>query len=575
MPHPYYRNQLTFLNEVGGALAQAFPRAANMLAGAGLDPDVERLLEGVALFAGQIQEKQDYSLTELYQLVFDILFPHYLSPVPSAAILQFEGEPCTIPRGTEVLSVPVAGTRCRFQTAYDVTLPPLSLVDVSWEQRSRSASLTLQMEAPPVSSGSPDVDRLRLYLHGESLLTRTLLWWLLTRLGTVELLDDQGTTLATADDIQTRPVGFDEDEALFPYPPGSFSGFRLLQEYFTLPHKFLFVDLEGLGLLLACLPPPTGSSEVEEPSRFSLRLNLRLDTERSFVVTRNNLLLGCTPVVNLFPHTADPILRDPGQVDYQVRPAGPHLHHEVYRVTSVNGYSRAGVTHYPLFSELDLGSTDGTYCQVYRERAGRELVTYVSPNDTEGIPKHQSVLVDIIGSNGKLPSGLHIGDICHPEAAFGHLRCHNVTALTHPGPVPQGEELRRRLVKHLAVSQLDLSSLDGLRDAIDLYNAFVLDDPQVAQAHHLLLGSLKEVSQGVTQHRHEGVPIWGRTTELMVDESAFDTEGELYLFGCILDEITSLLAPLNFFSEFSIRMEKRKERYRWPKRLGRQLLTSS
>jgi type VI secretion system protein ImpG len=573
MPHPYYKSQLTFLSEVGGALAQAFPRAANMLAGPGLDPDVERLLEGIALFAGQIQEKQDHSLSEIYQLIFDILFPHYLSPVPSAAILQLEGEPCTIPRGTEILSVPVAGTRCRFQTAYDVELPPLNLADVSWEQRSRSASLTLHIEAPPASAGSPDVDLLRLYLHGESLMTRTLLWWLLTRLDTVELLDEQGSTLATADDIRTRPVGLDDHEALFPYPPGSFAGFRLLQEYFTLPQKFLFVDLEGLGLLLACLPP--SDSDVEEPLRFSLRLNLRLDTERSFVVTRNNLLIGCTPVVNLFPHTADPIVRDPGQIDYQVRPAGPHLHYQVYRVTGVNGYSRAGVIHYPLFSELDLGDTDGTYCQVYRVSAGREPVTYISLNDAGAIPEHQSVLVDILVSNGMLPSGLHIGDICRPPAAFSHLSCHNVTALTLPGPVPQGEELRRRLVKHLAVSQLDLSSIDGLRDTIDLYNAFVLDDPQVAQAHHLLLGSLKDVSQGMTQHRHEGVPIWGRTTELKVDESAFDTEGELYLFGCILDEITSLLAPLNFFSEFSIRMEKRKERYRWPKRLGRQLLTSS
>ena len=43
-----------------------------------------------------------------------------------------------------------------------------------------------------------------------------------------------------------RPVGFAADEGLLPYAPRSFLGYRLLQEYFAFPEKFLFVDVTGL-----------------------------------------------------------------------------------------------------------------------------------------------------------------------------------------------------------------------------------------------------------------------------------------------------------------------------------------
>ncbi len=41
-------------------------------------------------------------------------------------------------------------------------------------------------------------------------------------------------------------MGFEEDEALLPYPKRSFDGYRLLQEYFTFSEKFLFFELSGL-----------------------------------------------------------------------------------------------------------------------------------------------------------------------------------------------------------------------------------------------------------------------------------------------------------------------------------------
>ena len=54
-------------------------------------------------------------------------------------------------------------------------------------------------------------------------------------------------------------AGFDDDEALLPPTLHGFQGYRLLQEYFAFPQRFLFFDLCGLGAALRA----RGGSEVD------------------------------------------------------------------------------------------------------------------------------------------------------------------------------------------------------------------------------------------------------------------------------------------------------------------------
>lgn len=53
----YYIDELTYLRELGREFAIAHPQAAPLLAEAGTDPDVERLLEGFAFLTAQLREK--------------------------------------------------------------------------------------------------------------------------------------------------------------------------------------------------------------------------------------------------------------------------------------------------------------------------------------------------------------------------------------------------------------------------------------------------------------------------------------------------------------------------------------
>lgn len=565
-----FREHLRFLYEGGRELARAHPNVAAMLGGLSYDPDVERLLEGIAFITSKIGERQAKSLDEVCQLLFDTLFPHYLAPLPATTILQLEQPPTApprvVPRGTRVDSLAVLGTPCHFRTAFDVELSALRLDEVIWQPNGPSTTLELRFAAGAWLTRPPARDRLALHLHGEPLLTRSLYEWLLRAVDRVELVDARGRPLALT---ALRPVaiGFGEDEALLDYPSGSFPGFRLLQEYFTLPQKFLFVALDGVWAELQ-------RAGLAGGERFGLRLTLRASAE-SLVVTTQHLRLGCTPAANLFEHGADPVLRHPGHMDYRVRPSGPHLHHDTVRVLQVSGFSRArGRRDYPLLSEADLTRSEGALCQLQRKVVGRELQSYLCVYDTAAeLPTEETLTIDLLCSNGYLPTALGVGDIRVPVDVEGELRCSNLQPPTRPQPPPVGEDLRRRLVRHMALSQRELTALDALREALALYDFRLIYDLAARRAHAQLDRGLREAQTTTLLHRHRGVPLWGQSTLLAVDESAF-TPGELHLLGSVLSELLALQAPLNMFSELGLRRLQTQDLHRWPKRLGREQLAS-
>jgi|GEM_PF-6088742 type VI secretion system protein ImpG len=567
MSNPYYAEYLNFLYEGGRKMAEAFPRVANHLAEKGLDPDVERLLEGLAFFVSKIGRRQTQSLDQICQLIFEILFPHYLCPLPAASIVQLQGRADDrryIERGTEVLSVPVLGTACRFQTVYDVPLEGLSLDRCRWDMVGSGAQLTLSFSGKDWLATEPTKDSIRIFLQGEPLTTRSLYRWLLTACESIDLLDQNGNEITRLDGTP-QSTGLSPEECLFFHPQGSFGGFRLLQEYFALPEKFMFIRLANVWKQLP--------QSLKEEGRFGLRFSLRAEAPSTFTLSEQNFLLNCTPVVNLFSHTADPIQRTMAKIDYRLRPAGPHLHYEIYRILKVTGMSRLGTIHYPLLSEIDLNQEEKPFCQIYRDRFRNEPETLASFFNGGGeTPPHETILTDIYASNGKLPEGLRVGDLRQVAAPHARVKCQNIVPVSKPAMPPAGETLRHRLISHLALSQRDLTERQAIRTTLDLYNFHAMQDKQIAWAHNLLLDGILEAEGESVQHRYQKVPIWGRSTVVTLDESAFDNEGELYLFGCILNEFVALQSPLNLFSQFGVRGAKSQDIIRWPKRLAQEIL---
>ncbi len=591
-----YRDQLAYLLEGGARLASDHPRLANMLAGPGSDPDVERLLEGIAYFAGQVEAKQADQLPLLLQLVFDVFFPHYLSPLPAAAVVQLERQDgvSVVPAGSEVESVPVDGTPCRFRTTYEVAAEPLAVTHAGWRAGRQQGRLSLQLGGVAATlAGRPagQPDRLRLYLHGEPLLTCTLYRLLTTRLERVRWSNGDQAGLDVGHppaELRVEGVGLAETERLLPYPPGSPSGLRLLQEYFTLPQKFLFVDLVGFyGALARRVGRAAGGQAGSGGDEVELEVELRTDGHQPLQLGSRNFRLGCTPVVNVFPHTADPVQRGPLDSEISIRPAGQHGHYEIYRLLKVSGQSERGLIDYPLLNSLECRPSGGAeevvrFCQLHRRELpeGEGARSHVRIHEELPInarPTEETVMADLLCTNGRLPLGLRVGDICQVPGvlagAFPGLGCRNITAVSPPVDPPRGALLRHALVSHLALAQREMSSLPALHAALDLYNFRSLVDLQAGREHDLLLEALRAVETSEARGLLGGDPVRGIRTEVTIDESVFGSPGELHLFGCVIDRVLSTTAPINHFTEFALRRYKDKGVERWPKRLADQKLS--
>src|SRR4051794_29921409 len=88
--------ELTFSRQLSQEFARQYPAAAGRLLlepNRSTDPHVERMIEAFALLTGRIQHKLDDEFPELTEALLGVLYPHYLAPIPSMAIVQFELDP--------------------------------------------------------------------------------------------------------------------------------------------------------------------------------------------------------------------------------------------------------------------------------------------------------------------------------------------------------------------------------------------------------------------------------------------------------------------------------------------------
>src|SRR5690606_27022220 len=167
------------------------------------------------------------------------------------------------------------------------------------------------------------LETLRLHLSAESNLATTLYELLCNNLVQVVVRDP--TPGSTVEPIilppsALRPIGFAEDEGILPYTKRSFVGYRLLQEYFAFPEKFLFFDLSGLERLRSA---GLGSS-AELVFLFSSFERAERREMLEAAVSADTVRLNCAPIVNLFPHTSEPILLDQKHYEYRVVPDARH-----------------------------------------------------------------------------------------------------------------------------------------------------------------------------------------------------------------------------------------------------------
>src|SRR4051812_36255579 len=583
MFNKYYQDELTYLRELGREFASAYPAIAPMLAERG-DPDVERLLEGVAFLTGKIRQKIDDELPEVIHSVASLLFPHYLRQVPATSIVEFTPLPnvvrerLVVARNAEGGSVPVDGVSCRFRTTQDVELVPLGVEDVRIDTGAQlTQSLRIELKVTGGAAlGAINLSQLRFYIHGERRLQDDLRLWIGAHVDGIALasVDAAGrdTTVATLPNKALKLVGFAENEALIPYPKTVYPGFRLLQEYFTLPQKFAFFELTGLEALPA----------DKMTDRFAIIIQFKDSLPAGMRVTRETFRLFCAPVVNLFEHATDPIKPDPGKYEYLARPSGsaPNAY-EIYSVDNVVAIARRTSqrveipTFFAFQHELDEAAAQrAVFYQMHLRPAaigdGIDMyLSFGSPQDVGGLPEFDVISIEATCTNRRLASQLKVGDLRVPTATSPAVATFtNLTGVTSPLAPPMGRELQWRVLAHMAMSYRSITELEVLRATVDLYNFQAIVDRQAARANQLRLTAIKSIKVRPTDRLYRGAPIRGVAAEIELDEGGFSGEGEMYLFASILNEMFSSYVSLNSFTQLTVTGANTRVVYKWEPKSG-------
>jgi type VI secretion system protein ImpG len=604
----YYERELNYLRQLGAEFGQKYPKIAGRLI---LEPDkcddphVERLLEAFAFLAARVHLKIDDEFPEITEALLSILYPHYIRPLPSMSIVEMHldadkggaATPQKVPRGSVLNSRSVAGVPCQFRTCFETTVLPLQVAAGEWTSPDRLspsvksldavAAIRVEFRTPlDVPLTALSIDTLRLHISAEANVAHTL--YELICANTVQVLVRDPTPNSKIRPVAlrgdaVRPAGFTEAESMLPYPRRSFPGYRLLQEYFTFPDKFFFLDITGLGEALSGLK-----------NRFEIVFLISQfeQTERRQIlelgVNAKTFRLNATPIVNLFMQTAEPILLDQRKYEYAVvpdvrRPQATEVF-SIDEVLSINPQSNEVQRFEPFYSFRHGTQRDKkqTFWLAHRRQSskandeGTEVsVTLVDLSARPVHPDLDTLTLRTTCTNRDLPSRLSFANEAGDFEIEGGAAIKRIVALRKPTTSvrpPSGKSALWRLISHLSLNYLSLvdEGREAFQEILKLYNftGSAYSEKQIdgitsinSARHFARLIS----ENGITFAR-------GTRVEIELDEEMF-TGGGVFLFSSVIERFLAEYVSLNSFSQLAVRTKQRKEPLKeWPPRAGQTIL---
>lgn len=584
-----YRDELTYLRRMGLKFAKSHPRIGKRLQlgeGVSPDPHVERLLEGFAFLTARIQNNLKAEIPEITTGLLGYLYPHFASPVPAMSIASLTPDDggaglttgLKVPRGTKLFTETSFQKRtCRFRTCYPVTLWPLVVEGVKFKSPNAyeflkfghylptRTVLEVKLKSNSDAIGELKPDKLNFYIHGQPNVTGALFELMQTGLTDVVCLPngDQPAPDAELKNCPVRWMGYTAEEAVLPTQGHGLRGYSLLQEYFSMPEKFLFFEVDQL---------------VTEGAGETLTLLFLFDEEpRSKIsVAKDTLRLGCTPVINLFNKVTEPIHLKGLKAEHLIIPDN-----RWERTTEI--HSIRGITPSITFDEhteclqplYGLGHSDEKNVIYWHMKRRPSRVSGIPGTDAwigfvdadlrPRVPEYRTLRVHAVCTNRDLATHLDQGDSLMIEDG-PHCLIELLKRPTAPLSPPTAGESRWRLISHLSLSHLALpesSNLtEALREQLRVY-AFTSADSIEPQLRGIENVRREAVALRADDNAWRGFARVQRIT-VTVDERLFGGLSPMVL-GNVLHHYFGLHSSVNVFTQLAMESRQREGVWNtWP-----------
>ena len=607
----YYNQELQHIRESAAEFAGEFPKIASRLTLSGMDcadPYVERLLEGFAYLTARVQLKLDAQYPTFTHNLLEIAYPHYLAPTPSMTVVQLCPDPnegalasgFTLPRGASLRGLlgKDEQTACEYRSAHAVTLWPLQVTEASYfgnpaavlgrlaasEPKARAGLRISLRSGADIPFNKLELDALPLFLRGNDELPFRLYEQLLGNACAVFVRAPGEDWAERLPQGALRPRGFDDCDAALPVVPRAFQGYRLLQEYFALPNRFLFVEF-------AALAPAVRRCQGQELEL--IVLFERHDAGLEGGVSAEQFVPFCTPAINLFPRRVDRIhLSDRVHQHQVIADRTRPLDFEIHSLLDVSGHGSGPEQPFlPFYAVRDPAryGREQAYYSVQREprvlssrerRKGPRSTyigseTFVSLVDANQAPYRSDLRqlgASALCTNRDLPLFMPIGSgrsdfTLEDSAPVTHIRC--VAGPSRPRASRAHDASAWQLISQLSLNYLSLTEQGqgaaALRELLRLYG-----DPSDAALQLQIDGLRKVSSQPCTRRLPMPGPIvFGRGLEITLefDETAFRGTG-VFLLGAVFERFLTRYASINSFTETRLRTTERGEVMKWQAKPG-------
>ncbi|WP_429120412.1 type VI secretion system baseplate subunit TssF [Aeromonas veronii] len=582
----YFRDELAFLRLQGREFADSYPELTRFLSEQNTDPDVERLLEGFAFLTGNLRAKIEDEFPELTHGLLNMLWPNYLRPVPSMTIMQFSvipgaiAQPALVRQGCQLDSLPIDDVTCHFQTCHDAWVYPAEMRQITAQSGNDLSTISLDIALhAPLPLSELQLEKLRFFLGGDSYTAYELYFWLSNQLSHIELEIDGKRFRQEAKALKS--VGFERDDALLPYPNNVYSGYRILQEYFCFPESFLFFELSGGEWPKQPLPV----------SEFKIHFCFDRPLPAELKIRPDSFMLNCVPAINLFQHDSEPVNLNGRQAEYPLKASYRYADSfEIFSVDQVEGWvegnmgrSRGTPRIYQPFESFQhqIERAKQRLALYYRVRVRESVsgdgfehsLSFVRGDETTTVDLDESISVTLTCTNRSRAARLKVGTICVPTGSspsFATFR--NLIRPTRPLRPALDGSLHWTLISNLSLNYVSLLRRDALVQVLRTYDFPALHDKQAEQASRKRLVGIEEIETKPVDRLVRGMPVRGLKSVLSIRQSAFGSEGELYLFSTVLAHFFSLYASVNAFHLLEVVNLDNKERYQWPVQIGQHSL---
>lgn len=566
-----YLQELARLRTLGLEFAQEQPMVASYLGGESGDPDVERLLQGVAFLTAMVRKKIDDEMPEFISDVVSLVGTDIVGPLPAITVLKLDGtgknpNGVEIKAGSEFASQPIDGTSCIFSTSWPIVAQPVSLTSCALETAGNSGRVSLNLELQNLLLAQWTGDKLSIYFSGPYPEAANMSYTILHALKKVSVRFGSGKD-AQSYPLQVQFPGLDPEVSLFPVQAVVARHLRWARQSQAFPERGFFIELSGFN----AAPKPPAATE------FSIDFDFFYKGQHLNKITNSHFTLNAVAATNIFDATGIPIQRTGLQESYLIAPLGFDSDKVlIFDVEKVTGREEGSSVEHEYYStsSVFMGNTGYAY-QVIVEEGVRQGVTnhflrlpfsansigtFIGPN-----PKRETLSLFVRCTNGILAERIRLGEInLRTPKSPEKVEVTNITVPTGVTKPALGVDSMWKLAAHARLNLGAVADTATLKELLSLYLPEGGGDVGRVVAQRRRVEGISNISIAKDTRLLKGNLYRGSIVTMELNHSFYTCSGDLYLFANVLAYILAGFVELNTYVTLRVKDVSNGELYEWP-----------